>query len=74
MFSNKFFKLFSLVYFFNAVSGRLDWATPNEALDQDLYERAIDPELCHEHVRYIMGDSILTLQCKYLLLSLIFIW
>ncbi|KAJ0175773.1 hypothetical protein K1T71_008932 [Dendrolimus kikuchii] len=40
-------------------NGHLQWQTPNEALDQELYEQVLNPELCHEQIRLIRSNTLL---------------
>lgn len=42
----------------NAQAGR-------SVFDNDLYERVLDPELCMEQLRHILGENItIFIQCK----------
>lgn len=49
----------------NVVFGRLQFRTPNSALDQDLYESVLDAEQCHEQVRYVRSNLLLSMRCKW---------
>ncbi|XP_063822750.1 nose resistant to fluoxetine protein 6-like [Ostrinia nubilalis] len=44
------------------VNANLVWDAKNPAIDQALFEEVLDPELCDEHVNFIVQDTLLLLQ------------
>lgn len=51
------------------VNAYVDIIVPDSkhALDLNLFERVLDPELCNEQVTYIVNNTGLLFTCKYIL-------
>ncbi|KAG6445706.1 O-acyltransferase like protein [Manduca sexta] len=51
------------LFLFVGVDARLEWRPPNiGALDQNLYEEVLHPELCDEQIKIILANTMLAVQ------------